>query len=237
MSDISGQHALITGGASGIGRLMARQLAARGARVTVWDINATALDAAVAELGPTARGFVCDVSDRHQVYARATDTEAAGGPVDILINNAGIVSGKDFLELPDEKIEATFDINVLALFWTTKAFLPGMIARNRGHVVTIASASGYIGVAKLADYAASKWAAVGFDESLRAELRTTAPGVITTVVCPFYIDTGMFRGVQSRFPLLLPILKEHDVATRVVQAIANNRRRVVMPWLCHLVPM
>lgn len=237
MSDISGQHALITGGASGIGRLMAQQLAARGARVTIWDINAAALEQVVTELGPTARGFVCDVSDRAQVYARAAETSAAGGPVDILINNAGIVSGKDFLELPDEKIEATFDINVLALFWTTKAFLPGMIARNRGHVVTIASASGYIGVARLADYAASKWAAVGFDESLRAELRRSAPGVITTVVCPFYIDTGMFRGVQSRFPLLLPILKEQEVASRVVQAIATNRRRLVMPWLCHLVPL
>jgi all-trans-retinol dehydrogenase (NAD+) len=112
-----------------------------------------------------------------------------------------------------------------------------MIARNRGHVVTIASASGLIGVARLADYSASKWAAVGFDESLRAELRRTAPGVITTVVCPFYIDTGMFRGVKSRFPFLLPILKEDDAATRIVGAIATNRRRLMMPWLCHFVPL
>ena len=122
------------------------------------------------------------------------------------------MSGKDFLELPDDKIEATFDINVLSLFWTGKAFLPSMIQRNRGHIVTIASASGLIGVARLADYASSKWAAVGFDESLRAELSKVAPGVMTTVVCPFYINTGMFRGVRSRFPFLLPILEEDDVA-------------------------
>jgi all-trans-retinol dehydrogenase (NAD+) len=237
MSDIAGQHALITGGASGIGRLMALQLAARGARLTVWDINRDALDRVVAELGGGARGFACDVSDRQQVYARAAASIAASGPVDILINNAGIVSGADFLELPDAKIEATFDINVLALFWTCKAFLPAMIERNRGHLVTIASASGLIGVARLADYSASKWAAVGFDESLRAELRRTAPGVITTVVCPFYIDTGMFRGVKSRFPFLLPILKEDDAATRIVRAIETDRRRLVMPWLCHFVPL
>ena len=98
-----------------------------------------------------------------------------------------------------------------------------MIQRNRGHIVTIASASGLIGVARLADYASSKWAAVGFDESLRAELSKVAPGVMTTVVCPFYINTGMFRGVRSRFPFLLPILEEDDVARRVVHAIQTDR--------------
>ena len=237
MGEVAGQHAVITGGASGIGRLMAQQLAARGARLTIWDINEAALDRVVAELGREARGVLCDVADRAQVYARAAETTTAGGPVDILINNAGIVSGNDFLDLPDAKIEATFDINVLALFWTCKAFLPAMIARNRGHVVTIASASGLIGVARLADYSASKWAAVGFDESLRAELRRSAPGVITTVICPYYINTGMFRGVQSRFPFLLPILEEDEVARRIVRAIETNRRRLVMPWLCHFVPM
>lgn len=237
MSDIGGRHVVITGGASGIGRLMARLLASRGARLTIWDINREGLERAVAEIGAGARGFVCDVADRQQIYARATESIAAGGPVDILINNAGIVSGDDFLALPDAKIEATFAINVLALFWTCKAFLPSMIERNRGHVVTIASASGLVGVARLADYSASKWAAVGFDESLRAELRTSAPGVITTVVCPYYIDTGMFRGVRSRFPFLLPILKEDEVAQRVVRAIETDRRRLIMPWLCHFVPL
>jgi len=240
MSSIAGRHALVTGGGSGIGRRMALGLAAAGAGVTIWDIDQGRLDAVVAELaagGGAARGFRCDVSDRAQVYARAAESEAAGGPVDILINNAGVVSGNDFLDLPDEKIEATFAINVMALFWTGKAFLPGMIARNRGHVVTIASASGMIGVARLADYSASKWAAMGFDESVRAELRRVAPGVMTTVVCPFFIDTGMFHGVKSRFPLLLPILAEQDVADRVVDAIRRDRRRLFMPWLIHLLPL
>ena len=240
MSEIAGRHVVITGAASGIGRLMALELAGRGARISAWDINRERLDATIAELNALgrepARGFICDVSNRETVDRVAADTTAASGPVDILINNAGMVSGKRFLELPDEKIEATFAINTLSLFWVTKALLPAMIEHNRGHVVTIASASALIGVARLTDYSASKWAAMAFDESLRAELYELAPGVRTTVVCPYYIDTGMFRGVKSRFPWLLPILKEHDVASRVVRAIERNQARVMMPWLIYLVP-
>ena len=126
---------------------------------------------------------------------------------------------------------------MLALFWTGKAFLPSMIERNRGHIVTIASASGLIGVARLVDYAASKWAA---DRLRRVAARRAAQGRagrLTTVICPYYINTGMFRGVQSRFPFLLPILEEDDVAARVVHAIQTDRRRLIMPWLFHLVPV
>jgi len=241
MSEIAGRHVLVTGGASGIGRLMAKKLAALGGRVSIWDIQRENLDKVIAELNAggreTARGFFCDVSKRENVYRAAEETTAAGGPVEILINNAGVVSGKPLLQLPDDKIEATFAVNVLALFWTTKAFLPHMIQDNRGHVVTIASASGLVGVPKLSDYSASKWAAIGFDESLRGELRKAAPGVMTTVVCPYYIDTGMFHGVKSRFPFLLPILKEDKVAERVVSAIQRNKRRLLMPPLVYTVPL
>lgn len=241
MSEIAGRHVLVTGGASGIGRLMAKKLAAMAGRVSIWDIHRENLDKVVAELNgggrEPVRGFLCDVSKRENVYQVAEETKAASGPVEILINNAGVVSGKPLLQIPDEKIEATFAINVLALFWTAKAFLPHMIENNRGHVVTIASASGLVGVPKLSDYAASKWAAVGFDESLRAELRKTAPGVMTTVVCPFYIDTGMFHGVKSRFSWLLPILKEDKVAERVVSAIQRNKRRLMMPPVVYTIPL
>jgi len=241
VSEIADRHVLVTGGASGIGRSMARKLAAQGARVSIWDINPTNLESTVAELnqhgGVGARGFLCDVSQRGEVYRVAAETIAARGPVDILINNAGIVSGKSLLDLTDEKIEKTFDINTLSLFWVTKAILPEMLRQNRGHIVTIASASALIGVAKLSDYAASKWAAMGFDESLRAELRRSAPALVTTVVCPFYIDTGMFRGVKSRFPWLLPILKEEEVADRVVDAIRRNRRRLMLPAIVGIIPL
>jgi len=239
MSDIAGKHILITGAASGIGRLVALKMAALGGRVSGWDINAERLDQTVAELKQAGRepahGFVCNVARRDEVYRVAGQTQSAAGPVDILINNAGVVSGKRFLDLPDEKIEATFAVNTLGLFWVTKAFLPAMIERNSGHVVTIASAAGTIGVAKLADYSASKFAAFGFDESLRFELRQLAPGVQTTVVCPFFIDTGMFKGVKTRFSLLLPILKEDYVASRIVQSVQTNRRRLIMPRMVYVV--
>jgi all-trans-retinol dehydrogenase (NAD+) len=242
MSEIAGRTVLITGGASGVGRRVALRLASLGGRVVLWDINREALDRALGEVtgaggGRQAAGYLCDIADREGVYATAARVQREVGAVDILINNAGIVSGKSFLELPDAQIEATFKINALALFWTGKAFLPAMIERNHGHIVTMGSASGYIGVAKLTDYAASKWAAVGFDESLRVELRRRAPGVVTTIVCPYYIDTGMFRGVKTRFPLLLPILDEQTVADRIVRAIQRNRRRLVLPRLVGLVPL
>ncbi len=241
MSEIAGRHVLITGGASGIGRLTALGLARLGGRVSVWDIHRENLDKVVGELGAagkeTARGFLCDVSRRENVYRVAEETKSAAGAVDILINNAGIVSGKSILDVPDDKVEATFAINTLSLFWTAKAFLPQMVERNRGHVVTIASASALIGVPKLADYAASKWAAMAFDESLRGELHRIAPAVKTTVVCPFYIDTGMFHGVKSRFPWLLPILDENHVAERIVAAIQRDKRRLFMPPIVYTVPL
>lgn len=241
MTDFAGKNVLITGGASGIGRLMALEAAQRGANVIIWDIDELALGRTVGELGAAtgrrAKGYRCDVSDREQIYQRAAEVKADLGPLDILINNAGIVSGRSFLELPDEKIEATFKVNTMALFWTTKAFLPEMIQRNTGHVVTIASASGLMGVARLADYASSKFAAFGFDESLRMELGRVAPKVRTTVVCPYYIDTGMFDGVRSRFSFLMPILREEHVAKKVIAAIEKNRARLLMPALVYLVPL
>jgi all-trans-retinol dehydrogenase (NAD+) len=102
--------------------------------------------------------------------------------------------------------------------------------------VNLASAAGLVGVARQTDYSASKHAAVGFDESLRVELKKVAPGVVTTVVCPYYVDTGMFEGVKTRFPRLLPILRQDDVADRIVQAIERDRRRLIMPPLVRLVP-
>src|SRR5699024_4613625 len=113
---------------------------------------------------------------------------------------------------------------------------PGMLERDRGAVVTIASAAGLTGVARQTDYSASKWAAVGFTESLRSELRAEGSRVGTLVVCPFYINTGMFDGVRTKFPRLLPILEETDVSTRVLDAIESGREQLVMPPLVRLVP-
>lgn len=232
MIKLNGKVALITGGASGIGRLVAEMLASRGARVVVWDLNPASIEtlekeSAAASLSIT--GMVCDVSDREAVYRRAREVESTVGSVDILINNAGIVSGKTLLETPDEKIVKTMEVNALANFWTVKAFLPGMLERNSGHLVTIASAASLVGVTGLADYSASKAAAFGFHEAVRMEIRRQRKKIRTTVVCPFFIDTGMFSGVHTRFPLLLPILKPEYAARRITLAIVRGKKRLLMP--------
>jgi all-trans-retinol dehydrogenase (NAD+) len=223
---------LVTGGSNGIGRLMCLEFAERGGKVIAWGRRQDALDALEEEgkrKGLFIKGMVCDVSDREAVYRQAAVVKKEYGPVDVLINNAGIVSGKTFLETPDEKMLQTMNINTIAHFWTGKAFLPDMLERNSGHIVTVASAAGVVGVRGLADYNASKFGAFGFNESLRMELRRLKSKVNTTIVCPYFIDTGMFDGVKTRFAFLLPILKEDDVAHRIVKAVLKNKKRLIMP--------
>ena len=232
MTDFNGSNVLITGAVSGVGRLLTEKIAAEGGWVILWDKNKAGLHALQKELdarGQKASTYECDLADRAAVYATAERVLADCGQVDVLINNAGLVSGMSVLEAPDKDILDTFAVNTLALMWTTRAFLPGMIERNRGHLVTVASAAGLVGVPRLADYCSSKFAAFGFDESLRLELKEQGHNIHTTVVCPYYIATGMFRGVKTRFSWLLPILEPENVADRIVKAIRNNRQRLIMP--------
>lgn len=228
--DVSGDVVLVTGGGSGLGRLVANLLAARGATVVVWDVNKEGNDETVQQIksaGGKAFGYVCDISTPEEVYRVADQVKKEVGRVTILINNAGIVIGKSLLDLPDSGIQKVMSINSLAHFWTTKAFLPDMMERNYGHVVTIASLAGYFGQNRLTDYCASKFAAIGFDESLDQELRAGGyDGIRTTCVCPYYINTGMFDGVQSR---VVPILKPETVARRIVNGILTNDEVVIIP--------
>lgn len=241
MTDVRGRIALITGGGDGIGRLLALELASRGATAVIWDLDDARLEATLDEIARRSdskpRGYVCDVSDRSAVHETAERVRSEVGDPAVVVNNAGVVGGRPFLDLAEGAVERTFAVNVLALYWVTKAFLPAMVERDNGHIVTIASAAGLVGVAGQSDYAASKHAAVGFDESLRAELRRKAPGVMTTVVCPFYIDTQMFRGVRTRVPFLLPILRPDDVARRIARAIETDRRVLVLPPAVRMLPV
>lgn len=238
MSPFENKRVLITGAASGIGRKMARQFAEQGAHLVLWDVNPAGLEAVRAALAASpgmVATYVCDLTDRAAIYATAEQVVGDHGPVDILINNAGIVSGRSLLEIPDEHIERTFAVNTLALFWTTRAFMPGMIEQGSGHIVTIASAGGLVGTARMTDYCASKFAAVGFDESLRLECKRLGLPIHTTVVCPFYINTGMFEGVKTRFPWLLPILKPDYAVRRIMAAIRKKKRRLIMPRFIYVV--
>ena len=232
MTDFRDSTVLLTGAASGLGRLMARKIGAAGGRLVLWDLDRRGLETLrdeVASAGGHAAIDTCDLADRHAIAAAAERARRDCGPIDVIINNAGVVSGKTILAAADEDIERTFAVNALALFWVTRAFLPAMVERDRGHVVTIASAAGLVGTSRLTDYCASKHAAVGFDESLRLELKRQGSKVRTTVVCPFYVSTGMFAGVRTRMPWLLPILEPEYVVDRILGAIRANRRRLILP--------
>lgn len=232
----SGSTVLVTGGGSGLGRQLALGAARRGARVVIWDLSSERGERVrdeVRALGVESEAYTVNVGDRAAVAAAASET----GAVDVVINNAGVVTGRTLLEASEDAIQRTIDINVLGLYWVTRAFLGGMIERGHGSVVTVASAAGLVGVAKQTDYSGSKFAAVGFTESLRAELRGARSGVRTLVVCPYYIDTGMFEGVRTRFSFLLPILKESDVATSVLDAVERGREQLVLPRSIALIPV
>ena len=233
---LNGSKLLVTGGASGLGRQLALQSSAKGAHVIIWDMNKDAAARVVAEItksGGTAEAHQIDITDRDAVMKLAVKI----GSVDVLVNNAGVVSGDWFLDLDPASIERTYRVNVLALYWMTSAFLPAMVQNNKGCVTTISSASGMLGVAKLTDYAASKFAAFGMMESLRAELRTKRSSVNTLTVCPHYIGTGMFDGVKTKFPWLLPILDEAKVAAKILRSIEKGKAMLVMPKFVHVIPI
>ncbi|NXM10788.1 RDHE2 dehydrogenase, partial [Ploceus nigricollis] len=237
--NVSGEIVLITGAGSGIGRLLAVKFASLGATVVLWDINQEGLNCTVRlarENGAErVHSYVCDCSKRQDIYRVADQVKKEVGDVSLLINNAGVVIGKRFLDSPDSLVEKTMEVNTMAHFWTYKAFLPAMMAANHGHLVSIASCAGLCGTSKLSDYCASKFAAVGFAESIDLEMRALRKtGVKTTIVCPYVINTGMFDGVESKWPHMLPILDPEYVAERIISAIRQNQEMLVIPRILYV---
>jgi len=239
MKEFSGKTVLVTGAASGIGRGMVLDFAKEGADLVLWDIDEEGLKSVaeeVRQIGTKANMYKLDLSKKNEIAKQAAKVKSDVGHIDLLINNAGIVTGKSFLECSDEQIERTMNVNIMALMWITREFLPDMLERDSGHIVNVASAAGLIGVSALADYSASKFAVIGFNESIRMELKKNKSNVKTTVVCPYYINTGMFNGVKTRFSFLLPILEEKKVVTRVLESIKKEKSSLLMPWIVNTVP-
>jgi all-trans-retinol dehydrogenase (NAD+) len=223
--------AVITGGAMGIGLATAKRLLREGCTVTLWDVNAEALRLAKAQLEKTGGkifSHVCDVTDKKRVYELAEVAMKEMGRVDILINNAGYVKGGEFLDRSDEEWERTIDVNITAMIYTIRAFLPDMYRRNFGHIVNISSASATIGVPGLAIYTATKWAVWGLTESLRFEaLSHGKKGVRYSTIHPGYIAHGMFEGARLGLPgrWIVPLIKDHDVVARAIVKSALKKRR------------
>lgn len=234
---IRGKTVLITGGGMGIGKLMAKEFAAEGCSVVIWDIRDDLAASVVTELtdkecrgGARAFSFKCDVSSRDSVAAAAVETLRCVQHIDILVNNAGVVSGKLLLDLTEDQIRRTMGVNTFSNFWTIQEFLPSMLARKSGHIVTISSVMGLAGAAGLTDYCASKFATVGFAKCLRLELQKISNGTVkSTLICPYVINTGMFGGLQLSLKWLYPMLEPSYVARRVVDSVLYREELVIIP--------
>ncbi len=241
MSDIRGKTVLITGAAGDLGRALCRELLTQNPAVLMLvDKNPRGLEDVKSGLSgkeTTILTYHCDLSDHRQCSKLSGRLLAANKQPHILIHNAGILSSKSFRECTDEEIEHTFQVNAAALFWLTRPFITAMMESGTGHIATIASAGGLIASAGLGAYSASKFAAVGFHETLRRELRRQKSPVKTTLVCPWYIRTAMVPQVKSARPLLLPILEANDVARKTIRAILKNRPRLYMPPLLYTIPL
>ncbi|XP_057586091.1 estradiol 17-beta-dehydrogenase 11 isoform X1 [Hippopotamus amphibius kiboko] len=227
---VTGEIVLITGAGHGIGRLTAYEFAKLKCKLVLWDINKHGLEETAAEckrLGAKAHAFVVDCSSREDIYSSAKKVKAEIGDVSILVNNAGIVYTSDLFATQDPQIEKTFEVNVLAHFWTTKAFLPEMMKTNHGHIVTVASVAGHTGVPFLLAYCSSKFAAVGFHKALTAELAALEiTGVKTTCLCPVFINTGFIKNPSSS---LGPTLEPEEVVNKLIDGILTEQKMIFIP--------
>ncbi|WP_345495626.1 SDR family NAD(P)-dependent oxidoreductase [Nocardia callitridis] len=246
LDTVAGKRVLITGAAMGLGKLFAERAVREGAAaVVVWDINEVALKQTAEELGAlaaaTGRGGVIhahavDVSARDAVATAADAVRAETGGIDILVNNAGIVRGNSYFwetENPAD-IDQTIAINSLAPMYITREFLPAMVGgTSEARVLNIASSAGLVANPRMSVYAGSKWAAIGWSDSVRIELEHAGhKHVRVTTVCPTYINTGMFEGAKGF--LLTPILEQNDVVETAWQAMKKGTPVVIMPWTSRL---
>lgn len=190
MARLSGRHALVTGGGRGIGRAVAVALSAAGATVTVLGRQKAALDEAVAA-GHAAGAIAADVTDPAAIDAGIKAAEAARGPFDILVANAGGVSTAPFGKTDPAQFQKLFDLNVMGIVHATRAVLPGMVSRKFGRIVAVASTAGLKGYPYVTAYCTTKHAVVGLVRSLAVE--TAKTGVTVNAICPGYTDTDLVR--------------------------------------------
>jgi short-subunit dehydrogenase len=239
---VAGSRFLITGAAMGMGRLYAERAVAEGAEtVILWDINKEALTETTKALRVHADNsqeivpMLVDIGQRTGIEKAAAKVIADHGGVDVIINNAGVVRGTYFWEHENERdTEFIMKINALAPMFITHEFLKGMIDGKRpSRIVNIASAAGTLSNPKMSVYASSKWALIGWSDSVRLELKQQGyDNVKVTTVCPSYISTGMFEGVKG--PLMTPIMQPDYVVNRVWNSMRSGKPMLMLPWTVHL---
>jgi NADP-dependent 3-hydroxy acid dehydrogenase YdfG len=222
---LAGRVVAITGGARGIGRATAEALAREGARVALGDLDADLARRTAEEIGPNAAAFALDVTDRASFEAFVDAVEAQLGPVDVLVNNAGIMSLGPFVEEDDITARRLVDINVHGVMHGMKVVLPRFTARRSGHLVNIASAAGKGPYPGGATYCGTKHFVVGLTETVRGELRGS--GVDVSVVMPVVVDTELATGLGKARGI--PLVQPQHVAAAIVETLRRPRFDVYVP--------
>lgn len=226
--ELEGAVACVTGGARGIGRATAAELAARGARVWIGDLDSDEGDRAAGEIGGDARALPLDVSDRESFTAFLAAVEDAAGPADVLVNNAGIMPLGPFVCEDEETSARTIAVNLSGVVNGMRLALPGMVLRGRGHIANVASMMAKLPVPGAAVYVATKHAVLGFTDTVRQEIDCS--GVTLSTVLPSITRTELISGIP--LPRGMPTVDPEDVARAIADSCSNGRREVHVPrWL------
>jgi NAD(P)-dependent dehydrogenase (short-subunit alcohol dehydrogenase family) len=221
---LTGKVVAITGGGRGIGRAIAQALAREGARVAVGDLDAAAAEQTAATLGDGALALAVDVTDHAGLVAFLDEVEQRLGPLDVLVNNAGIMAVTPLAEESPDSIARQLDLNLRAVIHGTQEAMRRMVPRGTGHIVNMASIAGRSGFPHLATYCATKHGVVGLSEAARTELRGT--GVEVSVVMPSIVRTELAAGLaDSR----VKAVEVDDVAREVISALRHPRFDVFVP--------
>lgn len=235
MDDLRGANALVTGAAGGLGRHIARALAARGVRLALSGRHEEPLQELGGELrrrGAAAELVLADLADSEQTAALVERAEAAVGPLDLLVNNAGIEVAAAYPAFTDEELAVVAQVNLIAPMVLARHALPGMLARGRGQIVTVSSLAGRGGNAYNVLYATTKAGLLGFTRSLRAELAGSPVGA--SVICPgFVARDGMYARMQQlgvSAPVALRPVQPERVARAVIDAILDDRPDVLVTY-------
>ncbi|MFZ5478640.1 MAG: SDR family NAD(P)-dependent oxidoreductase [Myxococcota bacterium] len=223
-------HVVITGASTGIGEGLARAWARKGASLTLVSRRRAALDALAASLGTPCHVVAADLADPAQATAWLAGAEAALGPVDVLVNNAGVQIVGPTETIPPEQAEALLRLDLLAPLALVRAVAPGLLARGRGAVVNVSSLAALAPTPGMAHYNAAKAGLAAFSESLRGEWRRTGVNVVTVYPGPVRTNLAdVALGAYGKLPLPIPFGTVDGLARRVVAAVEGGRGRVVYP--------
>jgi NADP-dependent 3-hydroxy acid dehydrogenase YdfG len=238
---VKGDVVLVTGAGHGIGRQIAVQYSELGAIVVCWDMNEQLnLDTVklIKSKGKKAYGYTVDVTNREKVLEAGNKVLKDVGAVTILVNNAGIMPQHDLLKHTENEIRTIFEVNVFAHFWMFEAFLPKMIASNKGHIVALSSMAGIMGLRNLVPYCGSKFAVRGIQEALSEELRASTKGesqIKFTTIYPYMVDTGLCKSMKIRFEKLMPAVEPESAAASIISAQRKGIEELSIPrHLIHL---